>query len=309
MLGRGTCHLDRSLCIRLLVGNGEKIAQVRGPFPGGGKGQDVFRVRACFGELVLEVLIYSYCRVVVWIFAVPADWAKHGTSGQSAGLWQSVDPLGLRWYLFAKYLPFGCTTWDTVFLLTAHTLLGPLLHSLAASSSSNVGSQLPIFQPQYALVESQTGCQGWWLQSLDPPAVPPGDPDPLWRGLCRWTVTGRRRRTRLGPSPGETSCPRGACGPLLWQFLFSTSTDAVWAWCPGPGWVKRVKQKLMAIKGLNSRKTRTTAKVCGQEKSPRRLQTDYLSRILVTSSHTTVRQNKVTLQVGCLAMLKHSHVD
>ena len=69
-------------------------------------------------------------------------------------------------------------------------------------------------------------------------------------------------------------------------------------------WVKRVKQKLMAIKGLNSRKTRTTAQVCGQGKSPRRLQTDYPSRILVTSSHTTVRQNKVTLQVGCLAMLK-----
>ena len=69
-------------------------------------------------------------------------------------------------------------------------------------------------------------------------------------------------------------------------------------------WVKRVKQKLMAIKGLNSRKTRTTAQVCRQGKSPRRLQTDYPSRILVTSSHTTVRQNKVTLQVGCLAMLK-----
>ena len=30
-----------------------------------------------------------------------------------------------------------------------------------------------------------------------------------------------------------------------------------------PHWMKRVKQKLMAIKGLNSRKTRTTAQVCG----------------------------------------------
>ena len=68
-------------------------------------------------------------------------------------------------------------------------------------------------------------------------------------------------------------------------------------------WVKRVKQKLMAIKGLNSRKTRTTAQVCGQGKSSRGFKRT-VSRILVTSSHTTVRQNKVTLQVGCLAMLK-----
>ena len=128
------------------------------------------------------------------------------------------------------------------------------------------------------------------------------------------------------------------------KVFFSTSTDAVWAWCPGhrlrkeravrwwrkrtkapkptqakpqarrPNlhhlvvfplhWVKRVKQKLMAIMGLNSRKKRTTAQVCGQGKSPRRLQTDYPSRILVTSGHTTVWQNKVTLQVSCLAMLK-----
>ena len=28
-------------------------------------------------------------------------------------------------YLLAKYLPFGCATWDIEFLLTAHTLLGP----------------------------------------------------------------------------------------------------------------------------------------------------------------------------------------
>ena len=99
-------------------------------------------------------------------FAVPAAWAKYGTSGQSVGLWQSSDPLGLRWYRFAKHLPFGCTTWGTEFLLTAHTLLGQLLHSLAASSSSSVGLPFPISQPQFALVESQTGCLGWWLHSL-----------------------------------------------------------------------------------------------------------------------------------------------
>ena len=56
--------------------------------------------------------------------------------------------------------------------------------------------------------------------------------------------------------------------------------------------------------GLNSRKKRTAAQVCGQGKSPRRLQTDFPSRILVTSGHTTVWQNKVTLQVRCLAMLQ-----
>ena len=66
-LGRGACHLDCSLCIRLLTGNGEIIAQVRGSFPGGCKGQDVIRVRACFGKLVFEMLIHSYCRVIVWV--------------------------------------------------------------------------------------------------------------------------------------------------------------------------------------------------------------------------------------------------
>ena len=73
---------------------------------------------------------------------MPAAWAKYGTSGQSAGLWQSSDPLGLKWYRFTKYLPFGCTTWGTEFLLTAHTLLGQLLHSLVASSCSSVGVDL-----------------------------------------------------------------------------------------------------------------------------------------------------------------------
>ena len=39
-------------------------------------------------------------------------------------------------------------------------------------------------------------------------------------------------------------------------------------------------------------------------KAPRRLQTDFPYQVLVTSGHTTVWQNKVTLQVRCLAMLQ-----
>ena len=61
-------------------------------------------------------------------------------------------------------------------------------------------------------------------------------------------------------------------------------------------WVKRVKRKLMTITG--------PAQVCVQGKSPKRLQMDFTSRLLVTSGHTTVRQNKVTLQVRNLAMLQ-----
>ena len=43
---------------------------------------------------------------------------------------------------------------------------------------------------------------------------------------------------------------------------------------------------------------------CVLGKPPSRLQTDFPYQVLVTSGHTTVWQNKVTLQVRCLAMLQ-----
>ena len=42
--------------------------------------------------------------------------------------------------------------------------------------------------------------------------------------------------------------------------------------------------------GLNSR-TKSIAQVCALAKSPKRLQMDFTLRLLVTSGHTTVRQN------------------
>ena len=69
-------------------------------------------------------------------------------------------------------------------------------------------------------------------------------------------------------------------------------------------WVKHVKQKLVAINGPEFSKEKDGSASCVHGKPPRRLQTDFPSRILVTSGHTTVWQNKVTLQVRCLAMLQ-----
>ena len=43
--------------------------------------------------------------------------------------------------------------------------------------------------------------------------------------------------------------------------------------------------------GLNSRTKSTSAQVCALAKSQKRLQKDFTSRLLVTSGHTTVRQN------------------
>ena len=63
-------------------------------------------------------------------------------------------------------------------------------------------------------------------------------------------------------------------------------------------WVRHVKRKLVAINGPEFSKEKDGSASCVHGKPPRRLQTDFPSRILVTSGHTTVWQNKVTLQVS-----------
>ena len=69
-------------------------------------------------------------------------------------------------------------------------------------------------------------------------------------------------------------------------------------------WVKHVKRKLVAINGPEFSKEKDGSASCVHGKPPGRLQTNFPSRILVTSGHITVWQNKVTLQVRCLAMLQ-----
>ena len=69
-------------------------------------------------------------------------------------------------------------------------------------------------------------------------------------------------------------------------------------------WVKRVKRRLVAINGPEFSREKDGSANCVHGKPPRRLQTDFPYRLLVTSGHTTVWQNKVTLQVRCLAMLQ-----
>ena len=68
--------------------------------------------------------------------------------------------------------------------------------------------------------------------------------------------------------------------------------------------VKRVKLRLVAISGPEFAKEKDCSASCVHGKPPRRLQTDFPYQVLVTSGHTTVWQNKVTLQVRCLAMLQ-----
>ena len=68
--------------------------------------------------------------------------------------------------------------------------------------------------------------------------------------------------------------------------------------------VKRVKRRLVAINGPEFSREKDGSANCVHGKPPRRLQTDFPYRLLVTSGHTTVWQNKVTLQVRCLAMLQ-----
>ena len=68
--------------------------------------------------------------------------------------------------------------------------------------------------------------------------------------------------------------------------------------------VKRVKLRLVAINGPEFAKEKDCSASCVHGKPPRRLQTDFPYQVLVTSGHTTVWQNKVTLQVRCLAMLQ-----
>ena len=82
-------------------------------------------------------------------------------------------------------------------LSTAHTLPGQPLHSSATLNSSSVCLRLPISQPQFAPGGSRAGCLGWWLHILDLPTVLPGGPGPLWRDLCRWTVTDRQKEMWL----------------------------------------------------------------------------------------------------------------
>ena len=69
-------------------------------------------------------------------------------------------------------------------------------------------------------------------------------------------------------------------------------------------WVKRVKLRLVTTSGPEFAKEVDCSASCVLGKPPRRLQTDFPYQVLVTSGHTTVWQNKVTLQVRCLAMLQ-----
>ena len=65
-------------------------------------------------------------------------------------------------------------------------------------------------------------------------------------------------------------------------------------------WVKRVKRRLVAINGPEFSREKDGSANCVHGKPPRRLQTDFPCQLLVTSGHTTVWQNKVTLQVSCI---------
>ena len=56
--------------------------------------------------------------------------------------------------------------------------------------------------------------------------------------------------------------------------------------------------------GLNSRKKERQRRSVVRESLPEGFKTDFPVQILVTSGHTTVWQNIVTLQVSCLAMLQ-----
>ena len=68
--------------------------------------------------------------------------------------------------------------------------------------------------------------------------------------------------------------------------------------------VKRVRLRLVTTSGPEFAKEVDCSASCVLGKPPRRLQTDFPYQVLVTSGHTTVWQNKVTLQVRCLAMLQ-----
>ena len=68
--------------------------------------------------------------------------------------------------------------------------------------------------------------------------------------------------------------------------------------------VKRVKLRLVTTSGPEFAKEEDCSTNCVHGKPPRRFQTDFPYQELVTSGHTTVWQNKVTLQVRCLAMLQ-----
>ena len=68
--------------------------------------------------------------------------------------------------------------------------------------------------------------------------------------------------------------------------------------------VKRVKLRLVTTSGPEFAKEEDCSANCVHGKPPRRHQTDFPYQVLVTSGHTTVWQNKVTLQVRCLAMLQ-----
>ena len=68
--------------------------------------------------------------------------------------------------------------------------------------------------------------------------------------------------------------------------------------------VKRVKLRLVTTSGPEFAKEVDCSASYVHGKPPRRLQTDFPYQVLMTSGHTTVRQNKVTLQVRCLAMLQ-----
>ena len=59
-----------------------------------------------------------------------------------------------------------------------------------------------------------------------------------------------------------------------------------------------MKQRLVTTSGPEFAKEEDCSANCVHGKPPRRLQTDFPYQVLVTSGHTTVWQNKVTLQVS-----------
>ena len=110
-------------------------------------------------------------------------------------------------------------------------------------------------------------------------------------------VEGREEQTDGGernkdPKPTQTKHPKARRPKLHHLVVFPLR------------WVKRVKRRLMAINGPEFSREKDGSANCVHGKPPRRLQTDFPCQLSVTSGHTTVWQNKVTLQVRCLAMLQ-----
>ena len=104
--------------------------------PGSCKGQDVIGVGSCFRKFVFKMLTHSHSGVIPWV--IHPHWAKYGTSGQISVLRQSGDPLALRWHLFARCLPVGCTTWDSEFKKRLMHFLTPTVRTCDSRSFGRI---------------------------------------------------------------------------------------------------------------------------------------------------------------------------